>query len=197
MTTTPTAATTTATATTTPSSSPPTDPTSTTTTQHNPFTTDKSFAETLLHDAFNPGVHPQSLDATNYVLIALFICSIAALVAWNYSIHFVVILGLGAGLAILMNTNRGSILEASAEFLRQNEEKMAKMEIDKINNQKKHNGGDGNDDDDEDEDYEYIYVDEDDEIDGETVFDNNNNNNNNNKPKDGGVVDEGLKQRTR
>jgi hypothetical protein len=189
MTTTPTTTTTTTTS----SSSSPTDPTSATTTttpQHNPFTTDKSFAETLLHDAFNPGVHPQSLDATNYVLIALFICSIAALVAWNYSIHFIVILGLGAGLAILMNTNRGSILEASAEFLRQNEEKMAKMEIDKINNQKKQNGGDGNDDDDDDEDEDY-------EIDGETVFDDNNNNNNNNKPKDSVVVDEGLKQRTR
>lgn len=116
---------------------------------------DKSFAEALFTDAFNPGVHHQSLDATNYVLLALFVCSLLALVAWNYSIHFVVIISLGLGLAVLMNYHRGSILEASAEFFRQKAEDDAKKAEQEAKERQLE---------DEDEDYEYIYVDEDDEI---------------------------------
>ena len=120
--------------------------------QYNYVDDEKSFAETLFTDAFNGGVHKKSLDATNYVLGALFICALFSLIAYNFSIHFIVILFLALGLTILMNVHREAILEVSEEFFRQEQAKKAAEEAALLAEEE--DDEDYEEDDDEDEEYQ-------------------------------------------
>lgn len=93
------------------------------------------------------------------MLLALLLCAAVALVLWNYSIHFIVIILMTVILAALMNINRGAILEASAEFFRQKALEEEKERAEKMKQYEVVEGAEG-DDDDEDGEYEYLYVDE-------------------------------------
>jgi len=64
---------------------------------------EKSFAEVLVTDAFNPGIHKQSFDAINYALVGLFFVGTVSIYLSGGNWHLIVLMVLGGGLAVVIN----------------------------------------------------------------------------------------------